>query len=282
MNVQDQYAFTRTPFSSDPASSHMARVWAETNAQPETSSLDKPDRLLTLQVHGYFITILILSLKFFQSQEMSEMRTGRQKYYNIFSPFYDFFIKAHSGRHADETRKFLVESAGLDDTRQARILDICCGTGSVILAFAAKHSDALAIGYDFSEGMLHKAKQKDTTDRVILVQGDASRLSWADDCFDVVCCSHALYELKGQVRTAALEEMKRVVKPDGRVLIMEHEVPEHPLVKIMFHMRMWMMGATDSREFLEQDLSPYLKLFAGVTPAHTPSGKSKLIICRKK
>ncbi len=94
-------------------------------------------------------------------------------------------------------------------------LDICCGTGSVILSFAEKHADALAIGYDFSLGMLRKAQQKDTANKITLVQGDAARLSYVDDCFDIVCCSHALYELKGQVRTEALKEMRRVVKPDG-------------------------------------------------------------------
>jgi ubiquinone/menaquinone biosynthesis C-methylase UbiE len=213
---------------------------------------------------------------------MSEIRTGRQKYYTIFTPFYDFFVKVHSGHHGDETRKFLVDSARIDNTKHARILDICCGTGSVILSFAEKHADALTIGYDFSIGMLHKAKQKDVANKIFLVQGDASRLSFIDDCFDVVCCSHALYELKDQARTDALKEMRRVVKPDGKVLIMEHEIPRNPLVKILFHMRMLMMGSTDFREFLRQDLSPYKKIFANVSLSHTPSGKSKLVICGKK
>lgn len=212
---------------------------------------------------------------------MSEIRTGRQIYYNIFARFYDFFIKVHSGHHGDETRKFLVDSAQRDNTNHARILDVCCGTGSVILSFAEKHTDALAIGYDFSIGMLRKAQQKDRANKIILVQGDAARLSFIDDCFDIVCCSHALYELKGQVRIDALKEMRRVVKPEGMVLIMEHEVPRNPLVKILFHMRMLMMGSTDSREFLRQDLAPYRKIFINVSLSHTPSGKSKLIICRK-
>jgi ubiquinone/menaquinone biosynthesis C-methylase UbiE len=213
---------------------------------------------------------------------MSEIRTGRQKYYNIFAHFYDFFIKIHAGRHRDETRKFLVDSSQIDNTNQARILDICCGTGSVILSFAEKYADSLTTGYDFSAGMLHKAKHKDVANRIALVQGDAASLSYIDDCFDIVCCSHALYELKGRVRTDALMEMKRVVKPDGKVLIMEHEVPQNLIVKMMFHMRMLMMGSTDSREFLRQDLSPYKKIFTDVTLSHTPSGKSKLIICCKE
>jgi hypothetical protein len=49
----------------------------------------------------------------------------------------------------------------------------------------------------------------------------------------------------------------------------------------MFYIRMLMMGPKDSREFLQQGLSPFKKIFNDVTLSHTPSGKSKLIICRK-
>lgn len=212
---------------------------------------------------------------------MSKLRTGRQNFYNVFSYFYDFFIRIHSGHHRDETRRYLVDSSKINDTGKGRVLDICCGTGSVVLAFAEKYADNLSIGYDFSPGMLHKAKEKDVADRILLVNGDAAFLSFTDDCFDVVCCSHALYELKGRMRTNALKEMKRVVKPEGQVLIMEHEIPRKPVVKVMFYIRILMMGRNDSREFLKQGLSPFKKIFTDVTLSHTPSGKSKLIICRK-
>lgn len=212
---------------------------------------------------------------------MSELRTGRQRFYNIFSHFYDFFITMHSGSNRDETRKYLVDSAKINNTQNTKVLDICCGTGSVILAFAKKYTDIQTVGYDFSPGMLHKTKEKDVTGNIALVNGDAACLSFVDNCFDIVCCSHALYELKGKTRTAALEEMRRVVKQQGKVLIMEHEVPKKPLVKMMFNMRMMMMGPTDANEFVKQGLAPFTKIFSDVTLSHTPSGKSKLIICRK-
>ena len=212
---------------------------------------------------------------------MSKLRTGRQAFYNVFSYFYDFFIRVHSGRHRDETRRYLVDSSQINDTVNGKILDICCGTGSVVLAFAKKYADVLAIGYDFSPGMLRRVKEKDVAGTILLINGDAASLSFADDCFDVVCCSHALYELKGRMRSDALQEMKRVVKPEGQVLIMEHEVPRKPVVKVMFYIRMLMMGRNDSREFLKQGLSPFKKIFTDVSLSHTPSGKSKLIICRK-
>jgi demethylphylloquinol methyltransferase len=212
---------------------------------------------------------------------MPKLRTGRQKYYNIFSHFYDLFIKLHSHNYGEETRKFLMDSAQLEEKIHPRVLDICCGTGSVVLAFARKFPGIPAVGYDFSLGMLHKAKEKDLSGQTLFINGDAARLSFVDDCFDVVCCSHALYELKNQVRAKALLEMKRVVKPNGLVLIMEHEIPRKRFIKMLFYIRMLTMGPKDSREFVKQGIAPFEKFFANVTLSHTRSGKSKLIICRK-
>ncbi len=65
------------------------------------------------------------------------------------------------------------------------------------------------------------------------------------------------------------------------VLLMEHEVPTNIFVKILFYIRLMMMGSYESREFLQQDLSLYKNIFSNVTVTHTVSGKSKLIICYK-
>ena len=212
---------------------------------------------------------------------MTKLRTGRRKYYDLFSHFYDLFINLHARNYKDETRRFLVNSAQLEGKNQPRVLDICCGTGSVILSFARQFSDILAVGYDFSFGMLRSAKEKDLSQRVIFILGDAANLSFADDYFDIICCSHALYELKGEDRKKALLEMKRVIKPDGRVLIMEHEVPRKKAIKILFYIRMLMMGPKDSREFLKKGLIPFQEIFSSVLLTHTNSGKSKLFTCKK-
>jgi ubiquinone/menaquinone biosynthesis C-methylase UbiE len=105
--------------------------------------------------------------------------------------------------------------------------------------------------------------------------------TWRQIYYNIVCCSHALYELKGEDRKKALSEMKRVVKPSGKVLIMEHEIPRRKLVKILFYLRMVMMGPSDAREFLKQGILPFKEIFADVALTHTRSGKSKLITCRK-
>ncbi len=161
------------------------------------------------------------------------------------------------------------------------ILDICCGTGAVITAFANQYPKSVPVGYDFSHGMLLKVREKSPDRTIILIEGDAATLPFIDESFDVITCSHALYELKRKARQAALNEMKRVIRPGGAILIMEHEVPRHPLVKILFNLRMMTMGSTDAKEFVKGGLEPFQRIFSDVSLHHSSSGKSKLFVCRR-
>lgn len=212
---------------------------------------------------------------------MPPVRTGRRKYYDRFSRFYDAFIRLHARKERNATRQSMVRAARLENVSKPRILDICCGTGDVILNFAAKRPDAVLVGYDFSRQMLLKAAEKDESDRVGLVEGEATELPFPDQSFDVCCCSHALYELRRDARDKALREMHRVIRPEGRVLIMEHEMPEHPIIRMMFYLRILSMGAEDAWEFIRGGTQPFEGIFSRVRLTHSPSGRSKLLICQK-
>jgi len=208
-------------------------------------------------------------------------RIWRRRYYDVFSHFYDRFIQLHARRDESGTRSFLVARAALDQVEKPRVLDVCCGTGAVLSAFADRHPRGTHIGCDFSRGMLLAARRKYSAGGVAFIQGNAAGLPFADSRFHVVSCSHALYELKGPDRVEALHEMKRVVRADGIVLIMEHEVPTRPVVRFMFGLRLKAMGSADAKEFVEAGLKPFEQVFPSVTLHHTPSGSSKLICCRK-
>ncbi len=212
---------------------------------------------------------------------MLRLRVGRRKYYDLFSHFYDGFIRLHARRDEDDTRQFLVDAAQLETKSAPSILDVCCGTGSVILAFAERYPEALLVGCDFSHGMLRKAQEKNADTRAVFVEGDAAELPFSDNSFDVVSCSHALYELKEQAREKALWEMKRVIHTDGVILLMEHEVPSHPFVKFLFNLRLISMGSDDAREFVEGGLQRLRKIFSRVTLSHSRSGKSRLMSCQR-
>jgi demethylphylloquinol methyltransferase len=212
---------------------------------------------------------------------MPRVRTGRRIYYNVFSYVYDAFVNLHGRGHAGDTRNFLVEMANPEKKIHPTILDICCGTGAVIAAFANRYPESITVGYDFSRGMLRKAQHKQKSIKTTFMEGDAAALPFADESFDVVTCSHALYELKGRTRRTALREMKRIIRSDGAVLLMEHEVPHHPLIKMLFNIRMMSMGSADALEFVKGGPDPFRRIFPDVSLYHSPTGKSKLIVCRK-
>jgi ubiquinone/menaquinone biosynthesis C-methylase UbiE len=208
-------------------------------------------------------------------------RHWRRRYYDIFSLFYDRFIQVHARQDESGTRSFLADSAALSHLSAPLGLDICCGTGAVLLALANRYPRGIFIGYDYSLGMLRAARKKHSVGGISLVQGNAAALPFSDDNFHAVTCSHALYELKGADRSRALAEMKRVVRPDGVVLIMEHEPPSGALAAFMFRLRLKAMGSVDAKEFVESGLAPFQMIFPSVSLRRTPSGKSKLICCRK-
>ena len=148
----------------------------------------------------------------------------------------------------------------------------------------ANDAYAMAMQVDLSDskGMLQKAKKKDPLQKVLFITADAAVLPFANDLFDVVACSHALYELKGAARISALKEMKRVVKPgSGTVFIMEHEKPTHPLTKLLFKIRIKMVGSSDAGAFLDAGLVPFKEIFPAVNLSRSPSGKSRLLRCTK-
>ena len=96
-----------------------------------------------------------------------------------------------------------------------RILDLAAGTGTSTQAFA--RTGAKAVACDFSIGMLSAGRQQYPAG--MFIAGDALRLPFKDESFDAVTISFGLRNVADT--GAALEEMLRVTKPDGRLVIAE-------------------------------------------------------------
>jgi demethylphylloquinol methyltransferase len=207
-------------------------------------------------------------------------RRYRIRYYDAFSRVYDRFVAAHSTDRSGRLREILADRAAL--SRGARALDLCTGTGAMLPALArGAGADGLVVGLDFSGGMLERARRKTTgTPGVALVRAEAERLPFRAGSFDAVTCSHAFYELKGAAADQALAEVARTLRPGGAFLMMEHEVPEKPLIRLLFHLRLLSMGLRKAREVLGDEEKLFRAHFAMVERVATGSGKSKLILGR--
>ena len=107
-----------------------------------------------------------------------------------------------------------------------RVLDLAAGTGTSAVSFAASGADCVAC--DFSLGMLRVGNARlavqdpqrvRTRGRVSFAAGDALRLPFRDESFDVVTISFGLRNVQGV--SEALAEMRRVTRPGGRLVICE-------------------------------------------------------------
>jgi len=207
------------------------------------------------------------------------VRKLRQKYYDLFSKFYDRFIAMHASDKQGVLRDILAEQAGA--APGDCVLDICTGTGAALRPLAGRvGAKGLVVGLDFSSGMLGAAREKSRgNDRVCLIQADCGRLPFKTGVFTVVTCSHAFYELKGATQVNTLNEIKRCLKPGKPFLMMEHEVPENRLIRLLFYIRLISMGRERALQILKHEAGFLKQHFRQVRKAAVVTGKSKIYIC---
>ena len=121
----------------------------------------------------------------------------------------------------------------LDETvrRGDRVLDACCGTGD--LAIGARTRGADVVGVDFSAAMLERARRKDAT--IEWVQADVLHLPFEDASFDAATVGFGVRNVDDL--DAGLRELRRVLRPGGRLGILEITTPRGalaPFYKVWF------------------------------------------------
>ncbi|MBQ0015935.1 MAG: bifunctional demethylmenaquinone methyltransferase/2-methoxy-6-polyprenyl-1,4-benzoquinol methylase UbiE [Bacteroidales bacterium] len=117
------------------------------------------------------------------------------------------------------------------------ILDIACGTGDFSIAIAQKvHKESKVYGLDLSEGMLNVMHQKVKTahlEHIISTKhGNCETLPFDDNSFD--CATIAFGIRNFEHRETALNEIRRVLKPGGRLVILELSVPECKIIRWLY------------------------------------------------
>jgi phosphatidylethanolamine/phosphatidyl-N-methylethanolamine N-methyltransferase len=145
-----------------------------------------------------------------------------ERAYAILSPVYDFLFDKvfYPGRVA--AIKLLEAKPG------DRILEVGVGTG---LNLPLYPRDCDVTGVDISEGMLRKAEERVRTlgmGRAKLMVMDGSRLEFADNSFDRVIATYVISAVPDPVKT--LLEMRRVCKPSGHLVILNHFKSENPII----------------------------------------------------
>ena len=115
------------------------------------------------------------------------------------------------------------------------LLDIATGTGDVVLDLVKDNPQVhMAYGIDLAEGMLEIAKAKIKTQglqsKIVFEKADAQALPFLEGTFDAATIAFGIRNMP-DLRLALLE-MYRVLKKDGRVVILEFSLPKNPLVRV--------------------------------------------------
>lgn len=180
------------------------------------------------------------------------------------APRYDFLNHTLSGGVDRLWRRHTVRRAlePFTDGQRASVLDLCSGTGDLALAFAAK--DCSVIGADFCPEMLvigeRKRQGAKGAQGLRFLAADAQALPFLDDRFDLATVAFGIRNVQDPQR--GLAEMRRVVKPGGRVFVLEFSKPRTPILgpAYMWYFRHVLprMGALLSRGSRDSQAYQYL------------------------
>ena len=138
------------------------------------------------------------------------------------------------------------------------VLDVATGTGS--LAIDLSKSAEKVIGIDLSSKMLDVAEKKRKNDNLSFVLMDASCMKFNDEEFDLVTISLGLHDMPLDIRTLVLKEVKRVLKRNGKLYILEYDLPQNPLGAVSSRL----INTFESKyylDFINSDFYNYLNTF---------------------
>ncbi|MDQ6637068.1 MAG: ubiquinone/menaquinone biosynthesis methyltransferase [Candidatus Dormibacteraeota bacterium] len=145
---------------------------------------------------------------------------------------------------------------------QARVLDVACGSGKLAGALQRRAAEGLVVGLDFSANMLRVAARKQPS--VSYLRGDGLNLPFADQVFDAVTVGFGLRNYADPL--LGLREMRRVVKPGGRTLVLEFVRPPRGLIGALYRRYLrhvlipvggWISGERQAYSYLTDTVDTY-------------------------
>lgn len=154
--------------------------------------------------------------------------------FDAIAPRYDLLNHLLSAGLDRRWRNLAVEALALGEG--ARVLDLCTGTADLALATVRRASHASVVGVDFAGEMLRlgvaKVRAASLESRIRLVRGDAASIPVGTGSCDAATIAFGIRNVAEPER--ALREIARVVKPGGRLAILEFGQPRIPGVRTLY------------------------------------------------
>ncbi len=140
----------------------------------------------------------------------------------------------------------------------AKIIDVATGTGAQAYELAKQGLDVT--GVDLSPEMLEQAKKKlDKSLKLQFIHADGTKLPFKDDDFDGASISLGLHDMPYEIGIAVLSEIKRVVKKNGPILIVDYMEPRKHAVAWVLHPLIKLYETPNYGHFVKKGLERYLR-----------------------
>jgi len=187
---------------------------------------------------------------------VADKRRRVKSMFAAIAPSYDLNNHLHSLWMDQAWRRKAVKLADLRITD--RVVDVACGTGDLAMKFLSKMSTlwmddeqephmGQILGIDFTFEMLPIARRKadrwsapwDTGEMIAgktiqFINGDAQALPLPDDCADVVSIAFGIRNVADPA--TAIAEFHRILRPGGRVIILEFSLPTNPILRTFYNL----------------------------------------------
>jgi len=154
------------------------------------------------------------------------------------APRYDLLNRVLTLRMDVGWRRAAVRS--LERPAGARVLDLACGTGD--LAFLATARGASVVGLDFTPSMIDLARAKPEGAQVTWLVGDMGALPVSGASFDLITTGYGIRNVPDLA--TSLSEMHRVLRPGGRLCVLDFDRPESPLLRSVYLTHLTIVGSS--------------------------------------
>jgi ubiquinone/menaquinone biosynthesis C-methylase UbiE len=166
-----------------------------------------------------------------QKKQVDEDQAAREGMEKMVSSYDSYMKKITLGRERllRETTVSLAQIKPGDS-----VLEVGCGTGTLTLA-AKKQAGPTGevFGIDLIPGMIEASQRKAAAanEEITFQEGSVSAIPFAENTFDVVMCSFMIFHMSDETRSKGIQEIFRVLKPNGRLFVLDLALPQQPFQK---------------------------------------------------